>query len=255
MEKQISYKNFERQFKKRAKRLKKYSSFNYERWEKVCKHFILFIHENFKLKKLDDLHDKHLTAYKEFLFSTKMITESQWSLIFTSIQLMHDLSPTRKHYDLLDNHQVYIFTDGSCTNNGRKNSKGGWGAILKYKEHEKELSSIGEHGTTNNIMEIKAVIHSLQAIKSTNIPIVIYTDSLYIAECMNKQWYIKWERFNWMRFNGDPVKNKDLWIQLLKEVKRQKTVKFIHIFGHSGIEANEKADKLAKKSRKLASAI
>ena len=136
------------------------------------------------------------------------------------------------------NNKVYIFTDGACRGNP---GQGGWGAILQSDNHEKEISGYSEK-TTNNIMELTAVIKSLQALKKT-CDVILTTDSKYVKNGITT-WIHNWKKNGWKTANKKSVKNKDLWILLDQECRKHK-VTWEWIKGHSGHELNERADLLA----------
>lgn len=140
--------------------------------------------------------------------------------------------------------KIVIYTDGACLGNQNKDNRGGWGAILKYGMKTKEISG-GEKNTTNNRMELTACIEGLKALKREDIEIEILSDSSYIVNCINKEWYKKWEENGWLTSKKQKVENIDLWKALLKLV-REKNVLFRKVKGHSGISLNERADELAK---------
>jgi ribonuclease HI len=142
---------------------------------------------------------------------------------------------------------IIIYADGSADNN--KTRCGGYGAVLIYKEKRKEIYG-GEKDTTNNRMEIVSVIKALEEIKSTNIPIKIHSDSAYVVNCFQQKWYSKWEYNGWTNSKKQPVENQDLWEILIKLVRKQKYLEFVKVKGHSNVELNEVADKLAGKGRK-----
>ena len=139
----------------------------------------------------------------------------------------------------MDN-RIYIYTDGACKGNP---GPGGWGALLKYKEHKKEINGFSKN-TTNNIMELTAVIESLLIIKQKS-DITIITDSNYVKDGITK-WIANWKNKGWKTSNKKPVKNKDLWIQLDNEISRHK-IKWNWVKGHANNVFNEKADSLARK--------
>ena len=111
--------------------------------------------------------------------------------------------------------QITIYTDGACSGNP---GKGGWAAILLYKGHRKDLSK-GYRLTTNNRMELMAVIEALKSIKNKDIPVVVYSDSQYVVDSINKG-YI----YNWMKKNFKNVKNADLWKELIYLIDRKSVV-------------------------------
>lgn len=136
--------------------------------------------------------------------------------------------------------RVEIFTDGACSGNP---GPGGWGAILRHKGIEKELSG-GEKETTNNRMELTAVIEALKALKK-ECDITIYTDSRYVMDGVT-QWLPNWKRNNWRTSNKkSPVKNIDLW-QTLDSLLCQHQIHWIWVKGHAGHPENERVDTLAR---------
>lgn len=139
---------------------------------------------------------------------------------------------------------VEIFTDGACSGNP---GAGGWGAILRYGEVEKELSG-GESETTNNRMELTAVIEALQALKKP-CEIILYTDSRYVMDGVQK-WLPNWKQNGWRTSNKkSPVKNIDLW-QVLESLLEKHQIKWVWVKGHAGHIENERVDKLARNEAK-----
>ena len=136
--------------------------------------------------------------------------------------------------------RVEIFTDGACKGNP---GPGGWGAILRYKGHEKQLFG-GEGETTNNRMELLAVINALSALTRSS-KVLITTDSQYVKNGIT-QWIHNWKRNGWRTSNKKAVKNADLWEQLDELVNRH-DVQWAWVKGHSGHPENELADELANK--------
>ena len=139
------------------------------------------------------------------------------------------------------NQIVYIFTDGACKGNP---GPGGWGAVLQYDANIKEIKGYSSN-TTNNIMEISAVIESLKTLtRSCNV--IITTDSNYVKDGIT-EWIHQWKKRNWKTANKKPVKNKELWQKLELETQRhQITWKWVK--GHSGHVENERADELANEA-------
>ena len=133
---------------------------------------------------------------------------------------------------------VVIYTDGACSGNP---GPGGWGALLKYGDVEKELSG-GDKDTTNNRMELLAAIKALEALK-TSCQVDLYTDSEYVRKGIT-QWITKWKSNNWKTAHKKEVKNKDLWVQIDSLVCNH-DVTFHWVKGHSGDVNNERVDKLA----------
>tara|TARA_B100001559_G_C16322718_1_gene539580 strand:+ start:276 stop:719 length:444 start_codon:yes stop_codon:yes gene_type:complete len=136
---------------------------------------------------------------------------------------------------------IYIYTDGACRGNP---GPGGWGALLVYKKSKKELYGFSAQ-TTNNIMELTAVIKSLQSIKKT-LPIIVTTDSNYVKDGITT-WIKSWKQNNWRTSNKKPVKNKELWMQL-DNLSQLYTIDWQWVKGHSGHPENEQADYLANKA-------
>lgn len=140
----------------------------------------------------------------------------------------------------MENKKVTIYTDGACSGNP---GKGGWGSILIYGDVVKELSG-GEDNTTNNRMELKAVIEALKALKSP-CDVEIYSDSAYVVNAFTQKWIDNWIKNNWKTADKKSVKNVDLWQELLVLIKTH-NVTFKKVKGHSDNELNERCDKLAK---------
>ncbi|MEI9885197.1 MAG: ribonuclease HI [Rhizomicrobium sp.] len=135
--------------------------------------------------------------------------------------------------------RVEIFTDGACSGNP---GPGGWGAILRSGGHEKELSG-GEKATTNNRMEMMAVIQGLAALKAPS-AVTLYTDSRYVLDGATK-WIKNWKKNGWKTADKKPVKNEDLWRALESELSRHE-VAWKWVRGHDGHPENERADALAR---------
>ncbi len=134
--------------------------------------------------------------------------------------------------------QVEIFTDGACKGNP---GPGGWGAILRKGKHEKELSGSAPD-TTNNRMEMTAVISALNALIEP-CHVKLHTDSRYVIDGMTK-WVAGWQRKGWVNASKQPVRNADLWHDLIEAAKRHR-IDWIWVRGHDGHAENERADKLA----------
>ena len=134
--------------------------------------------------------------------------------------------------------QVEIFTDGACKGNP---GPGGWGAVLRMGGHEKELSGHAP-ATTNNRMELSAVIEALNALKSP-CEVKLHTDSKYVIDGITK-WIFGWQKNGWKNAAKKPVANSDLWIALLEAVRPHR-VTWQWVKGHAGHPENERADKLA----------
>jgi len=136
--------------------------------------------------------------------------------------------------------KVELFTDGACKGNP---GPGGWGALLRYGEHERELFG-GENNTTNNRMELMAAIEGLNALKRP-CEVALTTDSQYVKQGIN-QWLAGWKRNGWKTASRQPVKNKDLW-QALDAACERHQVEWHWVKGHAGHEENERADQLANR--------
>ena len=135
--------------------------------------------------------------------------------------------------------QIEIFTDGACSGNP---GPGGWGAILRFGQHEKELSG-GEENTTNNRMELTAVIRALEALKEP-CEVTLTTDSRYVADGLSKGWARSWQQNGWRKADKKPALNPDLWERLLQLTDTHEvTVRWIK--GHAGHPENERCDALA----------
>lgn len=132
---------------------------------------------------------------------------------------------------------INIYTDGACSGNQSKNNIGGWGCILEYGSHKKELYG-GEIDTTNNRMEMMALIAAFSALKETGLTVRVFSDSAYLVDCFNKKWYEKWQKNGWVTANKTPVENQDLWMTLLLEVAKH-NVTFYRIKGHLNLKAKE----------------
>lgn len=135
--------------------------------------------------------------------------------------------------------QVEIYTDGACSGNP---GPGGWGTILKFGPHEKELSG-GAAKTTNNRMELTAVIQGLSALKEA-CSVTIYTDSKYVADAVTKGWAKSWKKNGWRKADKKPALNADLWDILLHLLEEHRT-RFVWVKGHDGHAYNERCDALA----------
>jgi ribonuclease HI len=137
--------------------------------------------------------------------------------------------------------QITIYTDGACSGNP---GPGGWGAVLFYGERVKELSG-GEPHTTNQRMELTAIIAALSALKVSNWDVTVYTDSAYVVNAFRQNWIPRWLQNGWKNSRKEPVANKDLWEQLLEQMKRNRVV-IEKVKGHSGDCWNERCDELAR---------
>jgi ribonuclease HI len=144
--------------------------------------------------------------------------------------------------------EIELFTDGACSGNP---GPGGWGVILRWKGTEKELCG-GEPETTNNRMELRAVIEGLAALKRP-CKVAVYTDSQYVQKGIS-EWIHSWRRRGWKTADNKPVKNLDLWQALDSEVAKHK-VSWHWVKGHAGHPENERADALARQGLAACSAL
>lgn len=138
----------------------------------------------------------------------------------------------------MTNNKVVIYTDGACRGNP---GPGGWGAILNYQNHQKKLNGYDPE-TTNNQMELTAVIEGLRSLKH-RYAVELKTDSNYVLQGIN-QWIVKWKQNGWKTAAKKPVKNIDLWQQLDQQTSRH-DINWHWVKGHSGVPGNEMADQLA----------
>ncbi len=140
--------------------------------------------------------------------------------------------------------QVTIYTDGACSGNP---GPGGWGAILSYGGHEKELSG-GQRETTNNRMELTAVISALKALKEP-CQVALYSDSRYVIDALSKGWVYGWQKNGWKKSDKKPALNVDLWEELLPLIRLHK-MEYHWVRGHSDNEKNERCDRMAVEESK-----
>ena len=135
--------------------------------------------------------------------------------------------------------EVIVYTDGACSGNP---GPGGWGAVLRWNGNEKELSG-GDAHTTNNRMEMQAVIEALKALNKP-CTVKIHSDSALIINAFTQGWIDGWMKRGWRKADKKPVENKELWQGMLEAMKPH-DVKWVKVKGHAGIELNERADQLA----------
>ena len=134
---------------------------------------------------------------------------------------------------------VTLYTDGACSGNP---GPGGWGAILEYNGHELALSG-GERDTTNNRMELTAVIRGLQRLKEPCI-VELYSDSKYVIDALQKGWAVGWKKRGWIKSDKKPALNPDLWAELLELTSRHE-LHYHWIKGHAEHEKNNRCDQMA----------
>lgn len=135
--------------------------------------------------------------------------------------------------------EVELYTDGACSGNP---GIGGWAAVLIYKGHQKQISG-GEKETTNNRMEISAVVNGLKKLKQA-CRVTIYSDSAYVVNAINNDWLTNWQLNGWKTANKKEVLNRDLWEELLDLLSKHQ-VTFVKVKGHADNELNNLCDKLA----------
>ena len=136
--------------------------------------------------------------------------------------------------------KVIIYTDGACSGNP---GPGGWGAVLIYQDIKKEISG-GCKETTNNIMEMTAVLEALKALK-VECEVELYSDSAYVVNAFNNGWIENWKKNGWKNSKKEEVKNKELWQEIVKLTEKHR-VTFNKVKGHSTDEINNRCDELAK---------
>ncbi len=134
---------------------------------------------------------------------------------------------------------IHIYCDGGCSGNQSEINIGGWGTVLVYKEHIKELKG-GTVNTTNNRMELTALIEGLRAIQNVDISVSVYSDSAYIVNCFHQKWHVNWQKNGWRNSKKEPVENQDLWVELLQLVQRHPQVLFFKVKGH--LDVNHTAE-------------
>lgn len=136
--------------------------------------------------------------------------------------------------------EIAIYTDGACSGNP---GPGGWGVVLLYREQKKELSGFVAD-TTNNRMELTAVITGLSSLKTDQVPVTVYTDSKYIVDAVNQNWLTNWQNKGWRNTAKKPVANRDLWEQLLA-LNQKYHPRYTWVKGHSTNVYNNRCDEMA----------
>jgi len=125
---------------------------------------------------------------------------------------------------------INIYTDGACSGNQNETNIGGWGCVLEYGVHQKELCG-GEINTTNNRMELTALISALECLKEKELSINVFSDSSYLINCFKNKWYAGWQKNGWKTAAKQPVENRELWEKLLALMEGQ-SLKFFLVKGH-----------------------
>ena len=128
-----------------------------------------------------------------------------------------------------------IYTDGACSGNQNEENIGGWGAILEFGATKKELHG-GEANTTNNRMELTAVIEAFRALTRDGLDVHVFTDSSYVANCFREKWYVKWEKNGWKKATKGAVENQELWQELI-ELVRKHNATFYRVKGHVNLNS------------------
>lgn len=140
---------------------------------------------------------------------------------------------------------VDIYTDGACRGNGKENTIGAYGIVLIYSELKKEMKKACKD-TTNNIMELSAVIEALKMLKEP-CSVTLYSDSAYVVNAVNNKWLLNWQKNGWKTSNKEPVKNKELWENLISLLKIH-DVTFVKVKGHADNLFNNRCDELANEA-------
>lgn len=141
---------------------------------------------------------------------------------------------------------INIYTDGACSGNQNETNIGGWGAVLEYGEHKKELFG-GEINTTNNRMEMMALLSALQALTKENLSICVFSDSSYLMNCFRDKWYENWYKNNWKTSKKTDVENRDLWEALFAHIHKH-SIRFYRVKGHVNLKSpNTKVDSIYHK--------
>ena len=141
--------------------------------------------------------------------------------------------------------EVIIYTDGACRGNGKETSIGAFGIVLIYNNKRREVKQAFLN-TTNNIMELTAVIQALSMLKEPCY-VKIHSDSAYVINAVNRKWITNWVKNGWKTANKEPVKNRELWEELLRLIEFHK-IDFIKVKGHSHDELNNRCDELANEA-------
>jgi len=139
---------------------------------------------------------------------------------------------------------VNIYTDGACSGNQNEENIGGWGCVLEFAGVEKELCG-GEDNTTNNRMELMALLKALSALKEDSLHLRIFSDSSYLVNCFKKEWYVSWEKNDWRNSKKDPVENQDLWKDILTLIRKHR-FEFYLIKGHLKIPTEKNYEQFKK---------
>ena len=128
-----------------------------------------------------------------------------------------------------------LYTDGACSGNQNDSNLGGWGAVLEYGGHTKEIYG-AEADTTNNRMEMTALLEAFRALKKDGQTIEVFSDSAYLMDCFRKKWYVTWLKNGWKNAKKQPVENRDLWEQLLPYLESH-AITFYRVKGHINVNS------------------
>jgi ribonuclease HI len=142
---------------------------------------------------------------------------------------------------------IVLITDGACSGNGTARSRGGWAAILVDATGREQVLTGGESPSTNNRMELMAALEGLAAAPAGS-DIELVTDSTYLANAISQGWLDGWQRRGWRTAAKQPVANRELWERMLRELARHARVRTTLVRGHTGHDANERADRLAQQA-------
>lgn len=138
--------------------------------------------------------------------------------------------------------QVVIYTDGACSGNP---GPGGYGAVLLYGEHQKEISG-GEKATTNQRMELQAAVAALEQLKEP-CRVKLHSDSAYLINAFKQRWFVKWQQNGWLNSKKEPVQNRDLWEKLLLLTEKH-DIEWVKVKGHADDALNNRCDQLAREA-------
>ncbi len=139
---------------------------------------------------------------------------------------------------------VNIYTDGACAGNQEERNIGGWGSVLEYRGREKELHG-GEIDTTNNRMELTALIEALSVLREDGLKLRIFSDSSYLVNCFRRKWYVSWQKNGWKNSKKQPVENRELWEKLLGLLEGD-LAEFYLVKGHQKLlEGGEESNSIA----------
>lgn len=144
---------------------------------------------------------------------------------------------------------IVIHTDGGARGNGKENNIGGWAAVLEFQGNKKEIKGATKD-TTNNKMELLAVIKALETLKTTNIPVAVYSDSSYVVNGIGGKtpWINGWIKRGWKNSKKQPVANRELWLRLYELKTKQYDIEFYQVKGHADNEGNNRADTLVNEA-------